>query len=191
MRCVQRDMGHISFPRAKSEKLKHSWKWLIAMYLTENNRFLAHDSQDHESNPACTDRVYGDNWQIPWRNEMLCTLKVTSVFDFCLAKESQHFDVLPHLCTKIHPFCQVTSFLIFQATIGTLGNWFDPWHVDISFGEINQNLLAKRVHEMCQMKVLKSKVLWQWFWNIYQVNEIYQSAAQITGELIKIFFLHC
>lgn len=140
---------------------------------------------------AQTERVYGDNWQIPWWNEMLCTLKETSVFDFCLAKESQHFDVLPHLCTKIHPFCQVNSFLIFQATIGTLGNWFDPWHVDISFGEINQNLPAKRVHEMCQIKVLKSKVLWQWFWNIYQVNEIYQSAAQITGELIKIFFLRC
>lgn len=44
---------------------------------------------------------------------------------------------------------------------------------------------------MFQMKLLKSKVLWQWFWNIYQVNEIYQSAAQITGELIKIFFFSC
>lgn len=61
MRCIQSDMGHISFPRAKSEKLKHSWKWFIAMYLTENNRFLAHDSQDNESNPACADGVYGDN----------------------------------------------------------------------------------------------------------------------------------
>lgn len=27
------------------------------------------------------------------------------------------------------------------------------------------------------------------FRNIYQVNEIYQSTTQITGELIKIFFL--
>lgn len=44
---------------------------------------------------------------------------------------------------------------------------------------------------MCQMKLLKSKVLWEWFWNIYQVNEIYQSTTQITGELIKIFSLHC
>lgn len=42
---------------------------------------------------------------------------------------------------------------------------------------------------MSQRKLLKSNVLWEWFWNIYQVNEIYQSTTQITGELIKIFFL--
>lgn len=111
------------------------------------------------------------------------------MFAFCLAKESQHFDVLPHPCTKIQSFCQVNSFPIFQATIGTSGKWFDPWHVDISFGEINQNLPAKRAHDMSQRKLLKSNVLWEWFWNIYQVNEIYQSTTQITGELIKIFFL--
>lgn len=105
-----------------------------------------------------TQTIYGDNWQIPWWNEMLCTGKVTSVFDVCLAKKKHHFDVLPNPSTKIHSFCKVNSFLIFQATIGTLGNWSDPWHVDISFGEINQNLPANREHEMCQMKLLKSKV---------------------------------
>lgn len=127
--------GCISFPRAKSEKLKHSWKWLIAMYLTENKSFLAHDSQVHESNPACTDRVYRDNWQIPGWNEMLCILKVTSVFAFCLEKESQHFDVLPRPCTKNTFFLSGAFLPNFPGNSGTLGNWFDPWHVNISFGE--------------------------------------------------------
>lgn len=49
------DMGCIPFPRAESEKLKHSWKRFIAMYLTENNRFLVPNSRDQESNPVCTD----------------------------------------------------------------------------------------------------------------------------------------
>lgn len=111
---------------------------------------------------AQTERVNWDNWQIPWRNEMLRTLKVTSVFAFCLAKEPQHFDVLPHPGRETHSFCQVNSFPIFQATIVTSGNWFDPWRVDISFGDINQNVPAKRGREMCQMKLLKSKVLWEW-----------------------------
>lgn len=41
---------------------------------------------------------------------------------------------------------------------------------------------------MCQMELLKSKVLCEWLWNIHQVNEIYQSTAQITGKLIEVFF---
>lgn len=108
---------------------------------------------------AQTQRAHWDNWQIPWRNEMLRVLKLTSVFAFCLAKESRHFDVLPHPDTKIHSFCQVNSFPIFQTTIGTSGNWFDPWHVDISFGEINQNLPAKRAHGMCQSETAEIKSL--------------------------------
>lgn len=40
---------------------------------------------------------------------------------------------------------------------------------------------------MCQMELLKSKVLCEWLWNIHQVNEIYQSTAQITGKLIEVF----
>lgn len=157
---IQSDTGCITFPRVKSEKLKHSWKGLIAMYRTENNRFLAHNSLGtmNLTLHAQTERVYRDNWQIPWWNETLCMLKATSVFALCLANELPHFDVLPHPCTKIHSFCQVNSFPISQAAIGTSGNWFDPWHVDISFGEINQNVRAKRVHEMCQMKPLESKV---------------------------------
>ena len=34
----------ISCPRAQYEKVKHNMKWLIAMYLIENTRFLAHSS---------------------------------------------------------------------------------------------------------------------------------------------------
>lgn len=49
------DTGCVSFSGAQSEKLEHSWSGLIAMYLTENNRFLVHNSQDHESNLAHTD----------------------------------------------------------------------------------------------------------------------------------------
>lgn len=41
---------------------------------------------------------------------------------------------------------------------------------------------------MCQMELLKSKVLCEWLWNIHQVNEINQSTAQITGKLIEVFF---
>lgn len=110
-----------AFPRAKSEKnlntvgngllLCTSQKttdfWLI---IVKTMNLTLH---------AQTERVYRDNWQIPWRNEMLRMLKVTSVFAFCLAKESQHFDVLPHPCTKIHSFCQVNSFPISQGTRGT------------------------------------------------------------------------
>lgn len=40
---------------------------------------------------------------------------------------------------------------------------------------------------MYQMELLKSKVLCEWLWNIHQVNEIYQSTAQITGKLIEVF----
>lgn len=47
--------GCISFSGAECEKLVHSWSGLIAMWLTENNRFRAHNSWDHESNLAHTD----------------------------------------------------------------------------------------------------------------------------------------
>lgn len=47
--------GCVSFSGAECEKLVHSWSGIIALWLTENNRFLAHNSRDHESNLAHTD----------------------------------------------------------------------------------------------------------------------------------------
>lgn len=134
---------------------------------------------------AQTEGVNRDNWQIPWWNEMLRTLKVTSVFAFCLAKESQHFWCIASPLHKNTFFLSgefLPNFPDNNSNIGKLAWSMTCWH----FIWRNQ---SKRVHEMCQMKLLKSKVWWECFWNIYHINEIYESATQITGELIKIFFL--
>lgn len=158
----------ISFPSAESEILStvgnNSLLWILqkttglCLIMVKTTIPTLH---------AQTEWVIRDKWQIARRNEMLCTLKATSVFAFCLARESQHFDVLPHPYSKMHSLCQVNSFPIFQAAKVTSGNWFDvlTFHLEKS--------IKTYLRETFQMKMLK--VLRGWFWNMYHLNEICQS----------------
>lgn len=50
---------------------------------------------------------------------------------------------------------------------------------------------SKSTGKMGQMRLLKSKVVWEWFWNIYHVNEMYQSITQRHRRTNQIFFFFC
>lgn len=138
---------------------------------------------------AQTERVNRDNWQIPWQNETLHTLKVTLAFGFCRAKESQRFDVLPHPFTKTHSFVSgefLPNFLGNNGNIRKLVWSMTCWR----FIWRNQsNSTSEKGHVKCvkrkcwNQKFCRETVL-EYLSRKWDISE---GCAQITGEVIKIF----